>query len=233
MKIFLQATIVSAFFVKSSFGADLTFELKNRNLSAGVNAPIFDSQGVPLAGTNYLAELYGAETPQSLTNTTGYIGGNRLIVPFRIQGYLDSPGNLSVVKDVVGGLAWLQLRAWDARLGGTYEEAVARGLGGYGESPLFYALGGGQGGGPSLPGPLIGLKSFKLRAATGVLMRSIQRQADRVTIEWLGGFSRYQLQQSAGVDMPWENLGPPTTETRATNQIDGNIRLFRIIGFIQ
>jgi hypothetical protein len=71
------------------------------------------------------------------------------------------------VPDVSGyGWAWLQVRAWEARLGGTYEEVVALDRGGYGESPLFYA----QGGDPflalpGLPGPLIGLQSFSLRPA--------------------------------------------------------------------
>src|SRR2546425_8196348 len=40
-----------------------------RNIDSGgrvpVNAPVFDAQGVPLAGTNYLAELWGAAAPDS------------------------------------------------------------------------------------------------------------------------------------------------------------------------
>ena len=59
-----------------------------------------------------------------------------------------------------GGYAWLQVRAWDARLGATYEEVMALGIGGYGESPLFYA----QGSNPfktlpEAPAPFIGLGS--------------------------------------------------------------------------
>jgi len=51
----------------------------------------------------------------------------------------------------------------NTRLGATYEEVAAAGMGGYGESPIFYA----QGGDPwpphpTLPGPLIGLESFSL-----------------------------------------------------------------------
>ncbi len=49
-------------------------------------------------------------------------------------------------------------------MGGTYEEVAALGLGGYGESPLFYAQGGTPLGLPGPPGPLIGLESFSLRA---------------------------------------------------------------------
>jgi len=62
------------------------------------------------------------------------------------------------------GYAWLEVRAWDTRLGATYEDVAALGMGGYGESPAFYA----QGGDPisslgTSPFPLIGLQSFSLR----------------------------------------------------------------------
>ena len=61
---------------------------------------------------------------------------------------------------------WLEVRAWDARLGSTYEEVMALNRGGFGESPVFYA----QGRSPfheppAAPAPLIGLESFSLRAA--------------------------------------------------------------------
>ncbi|MGW8180685.1 MAG: PEP-CTERM sorting domain-containing protein, partial [bacterium] len=59
----------------------------------------------------------------------------------------------------------LQVRAWDARLGDSYEEVEALGIGGYGESQPFFAQGGVPGQLlPDLPGELIGLQSFRLRA---------------------------------------------------------------------
>jgi hypothetical protein len=141
-----------------------------------VNAPVFNAQGQPL-GSSYRAELWGAATPDSLTPLL-VLGENnrREILPFVNGGYVISiTAYLSVYSVAPGGWAWLQMRAWDAQLGGTYEEVAALGMGRYGESALFYA----QGGNPldqfPTPAPLIGLQSFSLRAdvpepSTGALL---------------------------------------------------------------
>jgi len=131
-----------------------------------VNAPVLDAQGVPLPGTNYLAEIWGAATPDSLTPLVQILYGNsREIIPFFGGGYFygSGAGLLSVTTIPPRGWAWLQVRAWDSRLGATYEEVFARGIGGYGESPRFYA----QSGDPfdqfPVAAPLTGLQSFSLR----------------------------------------------------------------------
>jgi hypothetical protein len=75
-------------------------------------------------------------------------------------GYFAYPGYLEIRTAIGFELPWLQVRAWDSRLGRSYEEVVSLGLGGYGESDLFQKFGGGF---PALPEPLIGLQSFSLR----------------------------------------------------------------------
>jgi PEP-CTERM motif len=142
-----------------------SFELAN-NHPPLVDAPVFDAQGIPLAGTNYLAELWGAASPESLTPLVVVDEGNaREIVAFIDRGYFFSPESRLCVAEVAPrGWAWLQVRAWDARLGATYEQVAALGIGGYGESPLFYAQGHEPFREPPEPGaPLIGLQSFSLR----------------------------------------------------------------------
>jgi hypothetical protein len=146
-----------------------SFEFKNRNTLRGVDAPVFDAQGIPLAGTNYSAELWGGTTVDSLQPALNIDQGNqRLIIPFWNvpPGYFSSSvGFLSIVTVPPNGWAWLQVRAWDARLGSTYEAVAALGSGGYGESPLFYAQGADPLREPPEPAaPLIGLQSFSLRA---------------------------------------------------------------------
>lgn len=143
-----------------------TFFLQNYSPSDGVNAPVFDAQSVPLAGSDYLAELWGGPTPDSLAPAVSF--GSRVMAPFltgRGAGYFQHMSVVDVeIPSVPGGAwAWLQVRAWDARLGATYEAVVASGLGGYGESNFLQLIAGGAGVPPSLPAPLIGLQSFSLR----------------------------------------------------------------------
>ena len=67
------------------------------------------------------------------------------------------------ITNVCGIDAWLQVRAWDARLGSSYEDVAGLGVGGYGQSALFQL----HGSDTCLPNPppalpLIGLQSFSL-----------------------------------------------------------------------
>jgi len=157
---------LSSFMVCAGW-AQSTFQLRNQDLAHGIDAPVRDAAGTLLAGTGYLVELWGAATPDSLSPAIEFYANQRLIIPFRMDrpGYFLAPvATLAIPSVPMGGFAWLQVRAWDARLGSTYEDAMARGLGGYGESAPFYAVGGNPG---ALvpPQPLIGLQSFSLRPA--------------------------------------------------------------------
>lgn len=128
-----------------------------------VDAPVCDALGTRLSGPSYLAELWGGPAPDSLTPALIFDQSRRReIVAFATDGYFfSSSAFLCVMTVPPNGWAWLQVRAWEARLGGTYEEVAALGIGGYGESPLFYA----RGGDPGVlapPPPLVGLQSFFL-----------------------------------------------------------------------
>jgi PEP-CTERM motif len=138
------------------------------NNTAGVRAPVFDADGHPLEGSRYLVELWGGVTPDSLTPAIATWTSERVIIPFETGGFFvdrnpGARGYSTVFSVPPTQSAWLQVRAWEAALGATYEEAVSRGLGGYGESPLFSAQGSDAYDMLSLPGRLVGLESFSLR----------------------------------------------------------------------
>lgn len=206
-----------------------TFELRNRYALYNIVAPVFDAQGILLEGTDYMAELWGGQTPNTLRPAHDSIN-QRILLSFFAPGFFRASG-AAYISNVPGfGWAWLQVRAWDARLGSTYEEVAARGLGDYGESPLFYAQGGYDGHLGPEPQPLIGLLSFNLRPTNAVLMRSIQQKGDQIVVECHPGFKRYQFQRASVLGQLWQNVGEPTTATSFTNSISGNAQFFRVIG---
>jgi hypothetical protein len=146
--------------------AQSTFHFDNWN---DVDAPVFDSAGNRLSGTDYVAMLYGGPTGDSLAPATIEYSSTQVMSPvpftFPLPGYFDRSGWVGIPTVPGGGTARLQVRAWDARLGASYEDVVALGLGGYGESGVFQGVGGDPNatGVPIPPAPLYGLQSFSLR----------------------------------------------------------------------
>jgi hypothetical protein len=128
---------------------------------------VFDAVGNRLSGSEYLASLYVGPTSDSLQPVVRATGRDEVSIrPFRLgvaAGYI--VGESVEASNVDGGtLVWVQMRAWDASLGGTYEQAVQAGLGGYGESGLFEARAGLVEGAGTRYEFLVGLESFSLRA---------------------------------------------------------------------
>jgi hypothetical protein len=151
--------------VQRSTFAQATYGFFNYVPSVGLDAPVFDAQGNRLFGTNYVAMLYGGPTPNSLEPAK--VGSSDMLpVPFTYTpngqaGYFARAGGVEIDSVPCGGTPWLQLIAWDLRLGATYQEVAALGMGGYGESNLFQK----RGGDPCAltpHEPLLGLESFSL-----------------------------------------------------------------------
>lgn len=208
------------------------------NTGFQVDAPVFDAAGVPLSGTNYYAMLYGGESTNQLHRALAADGHTLLTpVPFTYNpggatGYFIYPLDAFVIAAPLQ-MIWLQVKAWDGRIGSSYEEALSRNIGGVGESALFQERGvshwGGQSGEPTR---LKGLRSFSLSPVTGVLVRAIRREGDAVVLEWYGGFPRYQVQQSGALG-DWQDLGEPTAAFSATNTVAASMQFFRVVGLAQ
>ena len=152
--------------------AQATFDFANWAITDTglLDVPIFDSDRNPLSGTNYAAVLCGGPTPDSLT-PAHYLANGQVVLPtpftfvspFGEVGYFNE-SLIVFIQNVEGnGNAWLQVKAWDTRLGGSYDAVKALGIGGFEESNIFLARGGNSGGVPTPPGFLIGLESFSLR----------------------------------------------------------------------
>jgi hypothetical protein len=146
----------------SAFG-DASFIFQNY-YPAELDAPVFDENGNRLSGAHYVAVLYGGQTPDSLRSArlgAADMPPESLTAVFNGQGgYFSTPGHVWVSD--LGGYAWLQVRAWDTRLGATYDEVAGLGVGGYGRSSLFYTYGGDELPTGRPPQPLRGLESFSL-----------------------------------------------------------------------
>src|SRR6266852_9116342 len=148
-----------AIYADAGFGQE-TYVFQNFRISPALDAPVFDFAGNRLSGTNFVAQLYGGPTTDSLTPATFGLGTTPAIVPFTAihngqAGYFSGNTYATITNVFCGtGLLWLEVRAWDARLGGNYEDMASLGIGGFGASSLFEAAGGTPCGLPIPPGLL-------------------------------------------------------------------------------
>jgi len=166
MKMLRQLPIVSlCLLVCLEAHSQATFHFFNYVPSVGIDAPVFDAAGNRLFGDNYVAVLYGGPSPDDLVLARAGTASMEPVPFIRIYngqgGYFAQGGEAMIPTVSGGGFAWLQVRAWDLRLGQTYDEVASLGLGGYGQSSLFRAQGGDAGN--LIPArPLLGLGSFSL-----------------------------------------------------------------------
>ena len=133
----------------------------NRIKHSGIDGKVFQKDGkTPLAGTNYLAQLYSAPCNRE----SSFVPADKP-VPFRLppgEGYISA----SIIQLPNVGprqIAYVQIRAWDAQAT-SYEEAVRKNLSA-GKSKVIPVTTGGSatpGGLSAFPPELSGLNSFSL-----------------------------------------------------------------------
>lgn len=69
---------------------------------------------------------------------------------------------------------------------------------------------------------------FRLEGNTVLFLDRITRTNDQTILHWQGGSGLYQLQARTNLTTDtWQNLGPATTNTSATN-MDAVTRFFRV-----
>ncbi len=102
-----------------------TFALQNKNAFSGIDAPVFDSLGMPLVGANYRAELWGGMSADTLIPAADIeYQQPRLIIPFGNSGYFNTsriatilsivpPGGLLGCRSALGTRDWENcMRMW-------------------------------------------------------------------------------------------------------------------------
>ena len=92
------------------------------NIGAGLNAPVFDVDGVtPLAGPAFRAQVYvGSSASESS------LVAFPVTVPFIFSGYFQA-GSRALPGFPPGSKPFFQVRAWEAAGGASYEAALAAG----------------------------------------------------------------------------------------------------------
>ena len=139
-----------------------TFYFNNYCPACGIDAPVFDSDGVTkLQGPAYLAQLHAGPSAESLLP----VGP---AVPFKtgaFAGYVRAGADMTrIVPSVPAGeVACVEVRAWDCAKGTSYEQALAAG-GKVGRSVTLVLKTGGGGSPPGFPADLTGLQSFSIAA---------------------------------------------------------------------
>jgi len=137
-------------------GGTIDFRNKSTSGPTNINAIIFDLDGItPLNGSNYVAQLYAGPSLVML-RPAGQPS------PFQEgfnAGYF-VPEIITLANVMPGSNVVLQVCAWDARYGTSYEQARALG-GKCGKSNIIQTQ---AGGGVSPPQTLRGLQSFSLQA---------------------------------------------------------------------
>jgi hypothetical protein len=139
-----------------------TVFLYNHIPAVGLDAPVFDTDGLSLLqGYQFQVQLYAGPTADHLSP----VGP---AASFGLQpGYWSSWGESldRTIPDVPpGDTAFCQVRVWSFLLGPNYE-AVEAADGKHGQSSVFSVTTGGDSGGtepPTFPAFLVGLKSFSL-----------------------------------------------------------------------
>jgi len=122
----------------------------------GVNAPVFNSDGVTkISGNQFIVELLGGPSASNLSSiaTTGFLAGNG-------AGYFN--GQTQAIPGVAGGTqGWVEVLVWNTTSGSSFDQAKASGLpNSWWQSSVFAVQTGNPSLNPSTPGALLGLGTF-------------------------------------------------------------------------
>lgn len=139
-----------------------TVNFNNRVTASGIDAKILNDKGVAIDGAAGWAQLYAGTSATSLSAVgspinfrtgaaAGYFNGGEVLIP-------------ASVLPTAGGAAFVQVRAWLAASGNSYEAALANPAGVLGKSAVINlaATGNPNSLPPGTPVDMVGLTAFNL-----------------------------------------------------------------------
>ena len=134
-----------------------TINFNNHVSASSIDAPVLDVDGTTrLQGTAFLAQVYAGPDVNSLVA----VGSPTSFRTGTAAGYVVAQ-TLTIGNVAAGANAQVQVRAWAAANGTTFNQALATG-GKTGASGIIQVPTGGIGSPPRLPADLIGLQNFRL-----------------------------------------------------------------------
>lgn len=141
--LFVLTTLAAA---GSMFAGEVNFN--NRVTAVGVDAPVTDTDGVRVSGTDFMVQLYSAAPNGVLTAVAG------TATTFRTGNFIGYWNQVTAL--VTGSVVDLQARAWKVASGSSWETATIRG-----ESNILEDFQ--TSSPPAAPPDMVGLQAFQLQ----------------------------------------------------------------------
>jgi len=162
MKRLLTAAVLVATGLAAYSQGTVNFNNRVPSATPAIDAKIIAENGAGLDGAAWLAQLYFAPGNAAESSLQAV---SIAPVPFRTgaaAGYIavGAAGERILTGVALGGDATVQIRAWNAAAGATYEVASAAANGIFGKSNLVNVKTGGVGAPPGPAADLVGLQGF-------------------------------------------------------------------------
>lgn len=183
-----------------------TVMLENTPMAVGDDGGrFFDDRGNPLSGPDYLAQLYAGTTSNRLVA----VGSPVVFLTNALSGYFRG-GQVDIPFVADNAKTWVQVRAWTAAGGASFEAAALSGHWTGISSVLYVTTGGFSGGVPVIPARLEGLRypgspilvkepeGAKIRAGGLAVLLVVASGGTALQYQW-------HLGASGNVDQPIEN----------------------------
>ena len=202
----------------------MTLQFCNDCLPSPPDRLVRDVNGVPLVGTNYVAQLYWGMDPVSLLPTTA--------APARFKpAGTPAPGTWQRVTlnffTPAAGPYFLQVRVWDTAVAPTYDQAAASPTGQHGRSEVFLFTPCPQT--PQILPPdcerMTGFRGFTLMTNPPDRVLVIRENADRVELLYQG---THTIQRAPTIAGPWTTLIRSSAPFIDPGSGTNNMRFYRM-----